>query len=236
VWQRTGDEPHYLLAAHSLVGERDFDLRNNYERGDFLAFWTGNALDRHVVAGAGGAQVLSHNVGLPLLIAPAYALGGLSAASYLMALLGALLAAQVFALAHDLSGDLRAALLAWLLVAFTPPVLWYVFLISPELPGALATIVALRALLRGAQGTARRGELSAGALALAALSFLSSRYLIVVAAFGLGAAWLAWRGERRWLLVIALAGIGLAAYLGANAALYGSLSPAASYLARLPSA
>jgi hypothetical protein len=229
VWQRTGDEPHYLLAAHSLVVDHDFDLRNNYDRGDFLAFWTGEALDRHVVAGASGAQVLSHNVGLPLLIAPAYALGGLSGVGYFMALLGALLAAQVFALACELSGDARAALLAWILAAFTPPVLWYVFLISPELPGALATIVALRALVHGERGAARRGELAACALALAALPFLSSRYLIVVAAFGLGAAWLAWRGERRWLPVIALAALGLAAYLGVNAALYGSFSPAASY-------
>ena len=29
-WRATGDEPHYLLAAHSLGIDRDLDLANNY--------------------------------------------------------------------------------------------------------------------------------------------------------------------------------------------------------------
>ena len=31
VWLKTGDEPHYLVAAASLAQDGDFDLRNNYD-------------------------------------------------------------------------------------------------------------------------------------------------------------------------------------------------------------
>jgi hypothetical protein len=48
-----GDEPHYLLLLHSLVRDRDFNLRNNYEQaaaGDVQAGTqhAGTALDHHV--------------------------------------------------------------------------------------------------------------------------------------------------------------------------------------------
>ena len=35
-WPATGDEPHYLLAAHSLVTDLDLDLANNYAQFDYL--------------------------------------------------------------------------------------------------------------------------------------------------------------------------------------------------------
>jgi hypothetical protein len=230
VWQRTGDEPHYLLAAHSLVVDRDLDLRNNYDAGDYLSFWNGDAIDRHVVERPGGVQLLSHNAGLAVLLAPAYAVGGHAGVAYLLALIGALVAAEVYALAHALSGDARAAALAWLGVAFTPPVLWYAFQIYPELPGALATIVAVRQLL--AAGVRRSTGLgyAATALALAALPFLSGRFVLVWAVLIVAVAVRARRSRSGgWLTVLAAGLVALLAYLGANALAYGSASPAASY-------
>ena len=40
--QPTGDEPSYLIVAHSIVHDRDIDLKNNYENGDYKAFYYRN--------------------------------------------------------------------------------------------------------------------------------------------------------------------------------------------------
>src|SRR3989304_2526209 len=72
VWQRTGDEPHYLLAAHSLAFDGDLDLANNYARRDYLSFYGDANLTPHTRPGPNGQAVLTHNLGLSFLIAPAY--------------------------------------------------------------------------------------------------------------------------------------------------------------------
>ena len=59
VWSRSGDEPHYLLAAHSLVHDGDLDLSNNYAQRDYAAFYTGYYLNPHVHVRADGQQVLT---------------------------------------------------------------------------------------------------------------------------------------------------------------------------------
>ena len=47
-WAITGDEPHYLLAAHSLVYDHDLDLANNYADQDYASFYPSALLDPHV--------------------------------------------------------------------------------------------------------------------------------------------------------------------------------------------
>ena len=137
VWVRTGDEPHYLIAADSLVRDLDFDLRNNYDPGVYLDWYPSPTLDRQVKTRADGAQFLVHTYGLSLLIAPAYWLAGARGVAYFMALLGALLVGQVYLLALQVSQDWRASVLGALVVALAPPLVWYVYLLYPELAGAL---------------------------------------------------------------------------------------------------
>jgi len=79
VWLKTGDEPHYLVAAASLARDGDFDLRNNYDPAVYLDWYTANNLTPHVKTRADGAEFLIHTYGLPLLIAPAYWLAGVRA-------------------------------------------------------------------------------------------------------------------------------------------------------------
>jgi hypothetical protein len=148
-WQRSGDEPHYLLAAHSLVADGDLDLANNYAARDYAAFYSELYLDPHTRPSATGQALLTHNLGLSLLIAPAYGLGGLAGVLYFQALLGALLAANVYLLGFQLTHNSIAAAAGWLAVAAAPPVLWYVYLIYPEMPGALCLLLGLRPLLSG---------------------------------------------------------------------------------------
>src|SRR5207344_875165 len=67
----TGDEPDYLLLTHSLVVDRDFDLTNNVAARDYLRF--SPRLQPHVRPGPHGGLYSAHRLGLPFLIAPAYA-------------------------------------------------------------------------------------------------------------------------------------------------------------------
>jgi hypothetical protein len=263
-WQRTGDEPHYLLAAHSLVYDGDFHLGNNYIERDYLAFYSEYYLEPHIVTGPRGVQALTHNLGLSLLIAPAYRLGGLAGVEYFLAFLGALLAAQIFAFGYDLTGNWRAAAFGWMALSFTPPLIWYVFLIYPEMAAGLCTIVVLRKLLQAFhfQLPARRASnfpleerptsnfqspishlppLNFGfgfwvlGFSLACLPWLSSRYLPIYGLLLLGAVWRAGKERSRpWLFVALLGLAGLISYSLFSLWLYGNASPAASYTGATP--
>src|SRR3954470_7243193 len=69
-----GNELHHLLAAESLVSDRDVDLADEY-RDRAYASWYPHELktDGRIVD---GRLVEPHGVGFALAIAPAYALGG----------------------------------------------------------------------------------------------------------------------------------------------------------------
>jgi len=228
VWPRTGDEPHYLLAAHSLVFDGDFDLSNNYAQHDYVTFYSEPELNPHTRPGLNGQAVLTHNLGLSILLAPAYRLGGLVGVEYFLAALGALLAANVFLLGYQLTGNWPAAGIGWLAISFTPPVLWYVFLVYPEMVGGLCILITLRQLL--AQGPSRHSSFVICHLSLFLLPWLSSRYLpIVIVLMG-------WAGLRAWkerspawgfTMLGGLAGLG--AYMLFSLWLYGNASPAAAY-------
>ncbi len=245
VWQRSGDEPHYLLAAHSLAHDGDLDLSNNYAQRDYAAFYTDYYLNPHVHIRADGQQVLTHNLGLSFAVAPAYALGGLPGVLYFLALVGALVATNIFLLGYDLTGHWVAAAVGALALAFTPPLLWYVFLVYPELLAGLGLIVAVRIAVAPllAKDAARplglSGVLQFG-LGLALLPWLSSRFLPAMGLLLLWGLWQSWQPGKlalrstAWLAAVALAGAGLVGYMLFSAWLYGSASPAASYAGPIP--
>jgi hypothetical protein len=239
VWARSGDEPHYLLAAHSLAVDGDLDLTNNYAQADYHAFYTEYYLNPHVAVRADGQQILTHNLGLSLLIAPAYALGGLNGVLYFLGGVGALLAANVYLLGRQLTGSGGAAAVGWVAVAFTPPVVWYVFLVYPEIIGALVVVVAVRALLARTTGSSFGvpAILLVG-LGLGALPWLATRFLPLYALLLAWAALEVWRSPHparlAWLAAIALAVIGWLGYMAFSQSLYGSASPGASYAGPIP--
>lgn len=142
-WRATGDEPHYLLTAHSLVANRDFDLANNYAQFDYLSFYFERDIVPQVRLNAAGQQILNHHLGLPVLIAPAYALAGRFGVLVFQTMLGGVLVAMIFKLALLISQDTRASLLATLFVTLSPPLLLYQYLVYPELIAALLVTVVL---------------------------------------------------------------------------------------------
>src|SRR5439155_269443 len=97
--------------------------------------------------------------------------------------LGALLAQQLYLLARDLDLDRRAAFLGVAVVALTHPVLTYTTQVYPELPVALAFVVAARLVRRGPL-TSRR-DLALASLALGTLPWLSTRAWFIAVGVGL---------------------------------------------------
>jgi hypothetical protein len=217
-WRATGDEPHYLLTSHSLVEDGDLDLRNNYDRQDYLNFYFSPDLDRQIRTNRAGQEILNHYLGLPLLIAPAYWLAGRFGVLVFQTLLGGLVAALSCRLALHVSRDPRASVLGVFFVAFSPPLFMYQYLVYPELIGALlTTLVIYLAISRDKPSTA------VGLLAVAglvALPWFNRRFVPLALCLALLVSW-AWRRRR--------GGLGRPSLWGV-AALSGSIASAVALL------
>lgn len=226
--QASGDEPHYLLMAQSLLQERDLDLRDNYERQDFLDYTPGPLVPHYAAPRADGRPYPAHSPGLPVLLAPAYALGGRRACLVLLAALAALLAGESRRLAFAVTGDRAASLSAWAAAA-GPPVFFYSFHVYTEVASALGLALGLRLLL--AVPTA--GRAAGAALAASALPWLHVKMIPAAAVLGAVALW---RLRGRPLGVfLGSAGVAAAAFVAYYESVFGRPSPLAIYGGGVPS-
>ena len=154
----TGDEPHYVVIAKSLLSDGDINLANNYRNRDYEAFYPG-ALDPHAAPGKKGENFLysRHFPALPALIVPFYAAGAKAAGVALelthrsaaagrvlvffmrlpLCILAALLSLGLFLFVGELTRKRWIALLSWLIFSFASPLLFYSHLVYPEVPVAL---------------------------------------------------------------------------------------------------
>jgi hypothetical protein len=177
----TGDEPHYLIIAHSLYADHDLDIANNHANRDYRSFYNGELRPDFMRRGLHGEIYSIHAPGLPVLLLPAYAVGGALGAVVVVAALAAMTALAIFNLAASLAG-LSTATMVWAATCFTIPFVPHAWLIYPELPGAL--IVAWAACwLRQPPGSAGRAAARGGALA--ALPWLHTKFVVFVPLFAL---------------------------------------------------
>ena len=157
--QYAGDEPHYLLAAKSWSEDGDMDLRNQYAQRQWREF-TSQPL-RTTGTPVLGRLHEPEGTGLPLLVSPAYGLGGARAVEALIAAITALGFVLAAALARRLVPEPWASTGA-VLVGLSPPVLAAATTVGPEpVAGTLLAGAALcalkvrdRARLRYAYGSA----------------------------------------------------------------------------------
>ncbi len=203
IYHITGDEPHYLTIATSLIRDGDLEIFNNYRDKDYLPFYPWHLgdprdpEDMHALYGTGGSLYSKHSIGLPLLIVPAMWLGGHGLAIGFMMALSALLSTELWRLARDVTGSQSEASLhqgrwsgviataTWFLVVTASPLLFYSDQFYPEVPGALLVTMAVRALLPSTLGTASFVRL---ALVVSLLPWFHLRYIpiaAVIAAWGL---------------------------------------------------
>jgi hypothetical protein len=268
-----GDEPHFLIAASSVADGGGVDLRDEYAAGserrseggsesggrDQLRIEGGSEsggrdasaggsfparTDGRVVA---GRLVEPHGIGFPVLVAPAYALGGAGLVTVFLAAVAALAFVLGAALARRVVPDPWATWAA-LLAGLSPPALAHSTAVLPALTaGALLAGAALcalavreRPLMRSAYG---------GAALLAVLPWLDPWLLVpALPVAALLARWTARRG--RGLVALGTVEVQLASlvfYVSLNDRLYGGFTPlavsdgpatgassAADYAERLP--
>jgi hypothetical protein len=230
-----GDEPHYLLIAHSLVVDGDFDLVNNYANRDFEAYMpTGLRLDRHVVPGAKPDSRYSfHSPGTALILAPFYALGRLFGAIGIqlfirlgMSLFGALFGVQIYLFARKEWGRETLALGLWALVTFSTPVFFYSLHAYPELVVGLGALIVLR-LFRHRRPLPLGTILACGLILSAFIWFHALKYIVLAVPFiGYGILSLARerRGAKAFAAFLAFPLLVTGLYFVFQKALYGSYS------------
>ena len=221
-----GDEPHYLVVTQSLLADGDLRIDDNHARGDYRAYYDAPLEPDHIVpASADGAIYSIHPVGVSLLVAPAFRLDGYRGASLTIVAAGVAASMLLWSFLRGLTGAPGAAAFGWLAVVTSAPFVLHAFAIYPEVPAALAVLVAvgwrrgsdtpLVSLVRGA--------------AIGALPWLGTKYAPMAAVI---AALAAWRllGRRTALAALAApAGALAAAWLAWFWWIWGSPSPAAPY-------
>jgi hypothetical protein len=229
-----GDEVHHLLGARSWVEDGDLDLANQYAARQWREF-----VGREPQPS--GTLVLGRlrepqGVGMPLAIAPAYALGGARLVELAIAALVALAFVLAAALARRVVPEPWAS--GTVLVAgLSPPALAAATTVAPE-PVAAVLITGASLCAIKVRESARLRHAYAGAVLLALLPWLDPALAIA----GLPAAvcivrWSAQEGRRLLALITAELMLGsLVFYARLNETLFGGPLPSAAAADPAPSA
>jgi hypothetical protein len=218
-----GNEPRHLLAAESIVSDRDLDLTDEYAERAY-ASWYPRELetDGRIVD---GRLIEPRGAGFALLIAPAYAVGGPRAVQGMMLALLALAFVLAAALARRMVPEPWATSGA-ALIGLSPPAIAASTTITPGVPAAvLLTIAALCAV--AIRERPRRRYIALGVLALAPLPWLGWAFLAPGAVIGWALVVWTLRENRRMAALIAgeaLVG-SLVFYATINDRFYGGLTP-----------
>ena len=234
----SGDEPHYLLITHSLIHDGDFDLANNYARGDYARYMPDRAtITPHALPGrTPGSQFSFHSPGVAILMIPFYLLGSLFGKTGLilvlrfgMSLIGAMCGVQIFLFARREWEREGLALGLWALASFTVPVFFYSIHVYPEIVVALFVFTAFR-LLRFGAPLARGRLMLCGFLMSSFIWFHALKYFFILGPLFLYALWVLIKKQKdrrdlAWFLAVPL--LNFALYFVFQYALYGSLNPTA---------
>jgi hypothetical protein len=221
-----GDEPHYLLAAHSIVHDGDVDVRDEYDARAYEEFYP-HELRPHGRETDGRLNE-PHGVGFPMLIAPAYAIGGARAVEVFLAAIAALAVALAYRLALRVAPD-PWALGAALAVGLSPPFLAYGTAVYPELAAA-AALAASALLAVRLSSRVRWQEAALCFVLLGAIPWLGTKFVAAGVVIGAFAARALWRARRRTLAVgaVELSLFSVALYVAINEAIYSGPTPYAA--------
>ena len=168
-----GDEPHYLIIAQSLLTDGDLRIDNNHARDDYRDYYEADLAPHSSAPGRDEAVYSIHPIGLPALVAPAFALGGYRAASLTVVTCAVLAALLLWGWARAVTGSAAAAVAGWLAITGSASFLLHSFAIYPEVPAALCVLVVIGWRWRQPDSTA--SALVRG-VALAVLPWLSTKY------------------------------------------------------------
>ena len=154
----SGDEPYYLLTAHSLLRDGDINVANNYARQDYFYFYSkkDNPRLKLGIYGREGrdgkGSIYPINLpGISVLMLPFYWLSRLFSGKWLTFILktslsfwASLLGLQVYLYARERWERERLSLGLWALYSFSAPVLFYAVHLYPEVPIAFFAFYVFR--------------------------------------------------------------------------------------------
>jgi hypothetical protein len=223
----SGDEPHYLVIAHSLLVDHDLDIGNNHARRDYRAFFLGDLRPDYLRRGIHGEIYSIHAPGLPAIVLPAYAAAGASGAVVTIATLAALTALAIFDLALLLAGR-ASATLAWAAVCLTVPFVPHAWLIYPEMAAAL--IAAWSALwLWSMPSPSTQGRMLLAGSVLAILPWLHTKFVVLMVLLAVLLAARARPRVKRAAVLLAPIAVSTALWLYSFYRMYGVFDPEVPY-------
>jgi hypothetical protein len=231
----TGDEPHYLVLAQSLLTDQDLKVGNNYNRGDYLPYYSGE-LEPHIVGGDDSRirRYSIHAPGLAAIIAPAFAVAGSWGVITLLAVIAAGATWLVWIAGYALTRSLPAAWFGWSVVTLTAPVALLASMIYPDVVAA-GVIVAAVTVISGRAPQTVGGWFALGLL-IGLLPWLHSRFAIPAAAITIVLTLRIWSGVQWRNAVALLTPIVMitASWLTHFRLIYGSFDPRSAYGGRAP--
>ena len=227
-----GDEPHYLLITQSLLHDHDLDVENNYAHGDYREYYGGPLSPDYRIRGRHGELYSIHAPGIPVLVLPAFALGGYRAVVAFLVLVSAVGCALAWWLAWRATNSYAAAWFGWAVVVCAAPFLLESFTVYPDGPGAGIVLTAFWALWRLDVGETpgSRAWLLHGA-ALATLPWMHTRFALLAAVLGLliVVRLVQTRNASRVVPFLAIPVASAVGWMAASYAMYGTANPAAPY-------
>ncbi|MDQ4105130.1 MAG: hypothetical protein M3186_15985 [Actinomycetota bacterium] len=187
------DEPQYWFTALSLAEDGNLDISDELAQRRWEQF-TDVAPPVETVVLADGDQISPHDALLPLLLAVPVAVGGWVAAKFTLALVaGALAAGMVWTAVRRFGVALPLAASGVGIASCSAPLAVYGQQLYPELPAALACLLAVAAVT----GPLRRPQLTLLTVAVIALPWFSVKYTPVAAVLAALAALRWWQAGRR---------------------------------------
>ncbi len=179
----TGDEPHYLVIAQSLLKDHDLQIENNHRRGDYREYYGGDLRPDYLRRGQNGEIYSVHAPGLSVLVAPALALFGYPGVLAFLALVSACATALTWMATWRVTSDAAASWFGWATAALSAPFFFQSFVVYPDAPGAALVMVGVLALVDDRPLSTRRIVATGAALAL--LPWLHTRYAAAAVVLGL---------------------------------------------------
>jgi hypothetical protein len=241
-WQVTplgpeGDEPHYLIITQSLLKDGDLRIENNHRNGDYRAFYAGELPKPDYRRLGRNREIYSiHAPGLPILVAPAFAIAGYRGVVVFLIVLASIGSALAWHLAWLVTRRTDAAWFGWAAVTLSTSGIFHSFAVFPDGPGGVIALTGVWALLRAEReaqsGVERVGPWWLHGAALAMLPWIHTRFVLIAA--GLGALVLLRLAATRnaaakAVAFLAIPAISALCWIGFFIAIYGTPDPSAPY-------
>jgi hypothetical protein len=232
-----GDEPHYLIITQSLLKDRDLRIENNHRNGDYRAFYGGQLpKPDYRRAGRNGEIYSIHAPGLPVLIAPAFAIGGYHGVVVFLIVLASFGGALAWYLAWIVTRRTDAAWFGWAAVTLSTSAIFHSFTVFPDGPGGVIALTGVWALLRAEReaqsGVERVCPWWLHGAALATLPWVHTRFVLIAASLG-ALVLLRLSATRnaagKAVAFLAIPAISAVCWIGFFVAIYGTPDPSAPY-------